>query len=923
MKRNVKKLLFGFMPIFGMLLAGCAFGPKSSSTTSTAPYVPPGGEPEDPGVAEDEITGIHMVRSQDFFMQRDEILDFNVTFDGAGDDSQKGISWTSSNPNVVKITPCQSNLEKSWYCTLTALREGSTTIKARSTYSPSLTATVSITVIDNTAYTYFWQKSNSGATKDDQKQFLDADGFTKTEGQVTFSGMTWSFEFEKAPIKVGGGQALKFGSKNDPFGAIHFEAENTRQISKISVLCSSAAEHIDDGSAHGKSGDVGTSNITIKVGDTTYVDNVSTPKNSNDSSIENGTITGATMIENPMEGKISIDFSPTYYDAETKENSGAIYLKAIIIEYFRGEVDHIAIEEVNEYNNQFFVGTKYNSSGIDVNAYYSVDPSIKVNVNFDSKFTMDNVDDSGRFEEPSDDQTINVSYTYNGKEVTTSYDVKVAPQVKEIVIDGDFDNDKVLLKDAIDYTGLSVKIYSEGSGDTKYLVQTIPLTDPSDNKLSGVFNSNSLPKYASKSLQDGFNVSMYHYLTGLSAQRTFEKDELVVKAVAKIDIIFNEMALYNLIEGTKVPYAGFFEAKITFDNDEESTYAFEELKDQTYYDETSGKTLERYNYINYSPVVVNKSFATNGFEVKVVDTIGSVSGTKKIEADDFVIKYLDSVQLNLTSSFKTTYEESDIYTFEGITVTMNYNDSTHEDISFADMKAMTTIVPKQDKPSDTETKKLFTITAPETVEKSHELGFDITITSILDSSITSTLHIDSGTISVTEIPTKQYTKVKAFNEVVANGTYIFVSIDDSGKNMVVLNGDLDEATFKEDKNYLYYSNNGETIGDSLQIKNGPISRAYLTASIFSETQVRFTHTKSNKYLSLKYGKNNFLQGASAAGTKMELTFDENYNAKFKFNDSGSDYYLRFKEDVKFGSWMLSTSGTFRQVQLYKLVGNVS
>ncbi len=925
MKKKFKYILLGSLPLFGLLVSGCSLLPKrkTTTTTPTEPYNPPSGEPDDPGTADNYITAIHMVRTKDFFMSREEVLDFNVTFDGGGDDSQKEIAWQTSNPNVIKIGKHSNHPDLTRYCSLTALREGTATIVARSLFNTSLTASVTITVLDNSYYTYIWQVTPKGNEK---ASFVDADGYPAKTGTVNFGEMTWSYEFEKAPIAVTGGQSLKFGSKNDPFGALHFETENEKPIRKISVLCSSSAEHIDDGSAHGTSGPVGTSNITIKVGDTTYVDNVSTPKNSNDSTIELDTITGGIRDTNPMNGKISIDFSPTYYDGATKENSGAIYLKAIIIEYYRGELDRIEVSEVNEYNNQFYVGTKFDPRGVEVNAYFSASPTTKVNVNHLADYSMNNIDGNGNFINPDESQTITASYTYINsdqiaKTVTSDFQVKVANRIKEFKVSGSLTNTEYLVKDTLDYSGLNLQIISEGD----VVVQDFNLNECFDDKFLAVFDVRNVQKYANKSLENEFAISFYHYLSSNTASYTFAAGSFVVKAVDSIEVIYDSTSPLSLIEGTKIDYADF-KVKIVYDNEDEDEFKFSELKNQTYFDEESGKDLERYNYINSSPLVADKAFATTGFTVTVKSTLNNKSGSLELKpTENFSIKYISGVTLSLTTLSKTSYEECDQMDYTGVNVAISYSDETSETFSLIEAKALTYVKEKTTSTGNktTENVPLFSINAPDSADKSMEAGFDISITSFIDSSITSTLHIDSGVISVTEIQAKNYTKIKSVDSLanVTGRNFVFVSYD-GAYSMRVWNANLNESAVRASGNY-FMINSETALGDNLSIKSGPLSRATFTLVSLGDGKFAIKHVNSNKY----FGGDSAMYGTtSSAKTQFVVTFDGDGNALFKatYTTSGATEirYIKFNTaggSNKFGGYKVTNTNN-KEIQLYELVG---
>lgn len=942
MKKKYLFALLGMLPLFGMIVSGCSCAQQEPEFEPVDPYVPPEGEPEDPETADNILTAIHMQRTKDFFMQKDEVLDFHVTFDNAGGEDQKGIKWSSTNPNIVKITQNERYPEKSYYVNLTALREGSCTITARSTFSTSLTCSVSITVIDNSEYTSFWQKNPDAY---EQKLFNNEYGLTSKTGSIKLGNLTWNFEFEKTPIAVGGGQLFKFGSKDAPFGSVHFDTVNTEKIRKISVLCSSSAEHIDDGSPYGKSGSVGTSKITIKVGDTVYVDNINTPKNSNDSSLELDTVTGGVYDTTPLEGNISIDFSPTYY-TDPNINSGAIYLKAIIIEYYRGPLDHIAVESVNDFNNQFYVGTKYNAKGIDVNAYFTEKPSVKVNVNHLASYQMDNIDESGNFIDSNAAQPINVSFEYAGVTKSTSYTVNVAPRISNIVIDGSLEeeNSKYLVRDEISYKGIHIKIYATGVEDP---VQTFDLDSIVDEKLLASFDVSNVHRYAIKTLQDGFTIYFEHLLSGISKSYTFEANEMIVKAVSKIDVEYKEGSpRLSLIEGASMTATNGYEnfnVKVTYDNDETTDFTFTELNNHKYYDVDESKEKVRFNFKAESPCVVDKSFATTGLPIVIKDMIGGVRGEFTYAPENFDLKYVTAIEL-LGTPAETTYHECDDLDFTGVTAKLTYSDETNETITFAELEALTTRFPTTTEGSS-EAKPLFNIYAPIQATAALTEGFDLRVASSRDPNISSTLRIENIT-SVEPIKAKRYLRIDSASEFVSGDKYLIVNVD-STMGMRVWNGDLSGVgatssstpPVSKADNYFNYTYS-EAISDELIIKSGQIDRATFVMTSYSGDPIKYSikHTGTNKYYKFDDGK--FTTSLNTK-TQVYMSFaeDEDPNvttehiglrAIYESTNYGittkSVAYLRFNVSTnKFGTYELgntTTRNNTREIAIYRLAGSV-
>lgn len=933
MKKKYLFALIGMLPLFGMIVSGCSCAQNDTDTTEPDPYVPPEGEPEDPETADDYITAIHMKRTKDFFMQRTEVLDFNVTFDGGGDDSQKEIEWKSSNPNVVKITKNSEHPDLTRYCTLHALKEGSATIVARSLFNTALTCKVSITVIDNSEYTYFWQMGSysSSSDKAEKNWFVDEDGYPSTEGTVKLGikdgpTMDWDYKFDQAPEKVGGGQALKFGSKANPFGKLHFEANPGKKIRKFSILCSSAARHIDDGSAYGKSDTVGSSNIKITIGGTTYVDTQPTPKNTNDSTIELDTVTGPTMDENPLEGKIEIDFSETHYDSEA--NAGAIYIKAIIIEYYRGNLHHIDVTSVNEYNQTFYVEHQFDNSGYEVNAYFK-DPDesdprefnpIPVNVNDSTAYYIQggNVDENGNFIGANPAQPITASYTYLGVTKDKTFDVKVADRITKIEARTKTENPaprEFLVKAPLDYQDYEIHIDTATEAD----VQVFDLANIATDQFAACFDTNNVHLYAIKALQSGFRISMVHYLSGLSVGLTIPENQFVIKVVQSIAMEYTGEATtlpLALEEGEELfehkvdstnKLSDVIKTTITYDNG--STLVVDKISDfkdnidqsnpntaYTYKDTVSGNTLFRFNYIPNSPLVTNKTFVNNGFEIVLKDAVGEAEGKITFAPSDITISYITKIQLRVDTFTKTAYEEATLADYTGLKMDIYYSGAPETPVekTLAEFSAMKTYLPgtktssaNKDKGNIVEANTnvaLFNFVAPKyTTASMQSEGFSLTATSINDEAITSTLVVPANTFTITPITDKVFTKVTSEDEIKISDTtynykYLITSYEGAGYTMKVWNGDLDDDNIVKKFNYFTYGD-GTQIGETITTRNPSMIKGLINLTSISEGfyGIRFESgkyfTSGNSTATKTTGKTN--------NTHWSIKFDESGNALIK------------------------------------------
>ena len=936
MKKTTKRILYGLIPVFCMVLSGCTlFGTKktskkkkstSSEPTSTEPYTPPSGDPDNPDVAPNYITGIGMKYTKDFYMQVGDELDFAVTFKGGGDESQKGIRWTTSNPKVISVT----TKEKTSQCVLSALREGTINLIATSTYNPSLTAQVGITVIDNSGYTYIYQKDKN--VKDD-KAFNDDEGRTKTDGTVTLAGQEWTFHFDTPEIAVGGGQSLKFGRGKVGYGNIDFILSNTRKVRKVSVLCSSAAKHIDDGSTYGTSEDHGSSKISINIGNTEYVAPTFTPKNSNDTDLELDTISGVTDNSGALSGDIHIHFSPAYND-ESGVNKGAIYLRSIIIEYYRGDLTRIEVDHPDNY----FVGTKIREQDNVVTAYFSESSTIGVIVTRFAQFETTGLDKDGCFATANVSQTINVSYSFDkGGVIQTkslSYTVHVYDRLKQIAFEGSLTKNTYLVYEAMDYSGININLYVDDGTNTPAF--TYSLNEYKDEAFLDIFDISQVHAYAITQMASGFTISLKHKMTGLNGSHSFASGDIVIKEVKGIEITYKDGAEFSASykEGDEYSYEDF-KATITFSNDETETYAFSDLKKQTY--NIDGKNnVARYNYTNYSPLVAAKKHGTEGFTVKVVSTINNVAGTFDVSAEQIEIVEISALKLNFTSFSDPDYEEYDKMNYGGVTLDITYSDgSSSNGIEFDAAALMKTKVAEiKDGNWKVVEKPLFSVDAPEVATRDMaNNGFTIKFTSYFNSTVTATLDIPENAINVSYYTPKTYTQITDKAQLTSGARYVFVYVVETDTKLAkVWNGALDTDSAVKPDNFVNYTHSG-IIGSTVEFADKNVENAYFTISDLSTIDGELTYKiihQTGKYLSITKSGCSISQKTDSNVNPIKIRFTANGNAKITASSTDFQkqvYYYHSGSDECIKAYNIpgsptdateGTDNTHRPIRIYKI-----
>lgn len=537
MAKNSFIKIFG-LSIVGFLVAGCG-GASPNPTGSNSDESPTtntsiSGSPSAPTGADREVTGIKLKWGTDFYMQVGQVLDFNATIEGKVDESKKGVAWRVSNPYVVNVDV----LEDTSKITLTALKEGTVTLTANSTYSPSYEKSVSISVIDESYYTYLFQQNDTGKTADKNQNKFNGEETALASGSAELNGMNWDFTIETPENnKVTGGQMLKFGTSEKPLGALTLSTTNTKKIRKLSLYCSSNARHIDDGSSHGSSEKEGSSILSVKIGETTYINNVATPKYSTEKAVD--IVTGGDLGDNPLSGDISISFSAPKKDAGSDVNGGSIYLKAIIIEYYRGPLDSIELDGLTyddegtpiryEKTYQFYKGGYFNHDGVKVYAKYSEDAA-KIDVTRFATFTTDNLDKEGKFNVKNITQDVKVSYTYFTSDKSSStkvenYDINIADSIKNISVTGPLTKTSYTELEKIDYSGITIHVNTETVDDFK----TYELADYESVRFQDIFDASKVETTAKKEMEKGFSFTLTHKATGLVFNVSFVANEISVK----------------------------------------------------------------------------------------------------------------------------------------------------------------------------------------------------------------------------------------------------------------------------------------------------------------------------------------------------------------------------------------------------------
>ena len=542
MKKSSKFLFLSGLSFFALLISACSLfngggNGEGGDTSNTDDTNLPNPDLPDPEEADPEVTNIKLKYTTDFFMKVGEVLDFNASFDGISQltDEQKGVAWTQTNSSVLRIDVNPTETRK---CNFTALKEGTTKITATSTYNDGYSKSVNVTVIDESIYTYSFQVMTDSV----KNKFNDSEaGTAKASGTASLNGYDWDFEFENPAIKVSGSQMLTFGKGDVSFGNIYFRYANpdNYKIRSIKVICSSAAP-IESGSGQDtRYADYGSASIAIKIGEFEYVNNPHTPKHKTAQPLD--VVTGGDLGADPKSGPVEIQFGPTYKHVGEETLGGAVYLKSVIIEYYRGPVTSLEVSNLT-YNNgsgdvrydstyQFYRGTALNTKGVVVKAKYQERPTEEVDVTRFVSYSTPNLT-NGKFNDDADgEQDVTASYTYASapdvsSTVNDTYPITVAPAITSIEMSGSFVDSEYDDGELIDYDGKVITIAVEGNGSFK----TYQLKDYDKNPFMDAFDASNVVKEATNALQvNGFSFYIKHVVSGINTKCEFAAGEIKVE----------------------------------------------------------------------------------------------------------------------------------------------------------------------------------------------------------------------------------------------------------------------------------------------------------------------------------------------------------------------------------------------------------
>lgn len=365
--------IFGWQP----------FGGKNNNDNSrTDPPI------EDADVDENKhANSISADPSAPFYLKLNETRTISVSLSPAPTrDLEKEFTWKITAGDGISIPAG----EKSNKIVVTATKISmNNVITVTNDYNTKLTKTFTVNVIDyDESKDYVWQYQSS-----DRAQFgyenVEGKKAGIEEGDAVLNGVSWHFTRSKVTSLQSSMGAIGFGKGDEPEPHVHLETENERTVNQIIVEAASANS---------------LAKMTIKVGDTVYMDNrtLSEPNNKVIGQLVSDEVT-------PASGKIQIDIYTDDYDSSRKDDPtylhpGAAYLKSMII-IFNESLPNKTISLVKNIS-EIVSGEKYFILGSSDLGYGFLDGSLKSKVKetplyLDGFTFADNVEVAHNFEKYS------------------------------------------------------------------------------------------------------------------------------------------------------------------------------------------------------------------------------------------------------------------------------------------------------------------------------------------------------------------------------------------------------------------------------------------------------------------------------------------------------------------------------------------
>lgn len=490
-----KTAIILFPALAALILCGCGKrGGDSTSNSSIVTTSSPSSSSSStsatgPKPADQHVTGISISPTKPFMAQIGDVRKFNVSHEGSPtDQTEKSVTWSLSDKNIASLELIETTGGYFYNAQVTFLKEGKVTITVTSDYNTKLTKSVDVTVVSQSEYNYLWNCAEGDKTK-----FTKIDPNQPTpqliEDDVTLNGLTWHVKRYEATKDAYGSQNIQFGY-GDKEGQIDFTLVNTKEVESIQVGCSSKAETIGIDPETGREiqADYGSSKLTIKVGDETYLSPTNTAKGTTPEALSTPSRSSYSS------GNITLSFSASV---------GYIAIQNIFIKYTH-YLDSLSVNTDN-CKTTFEVNDKFDYGGLIAKATYKNDVK-EYDVSSSVIVTPPDLSTTGN------NKVVDVSFTDSGKTVSTSYliDVVAPRTVESVSIIGSPNVTKYFVGDAMSYDGLTVVVNFTNASSEVLLI-------PTQNQ--GDFTDVNVPAIASISMNDAWSISLTY--RGFDASKDF------------------------------------------------------------------------------------------------------------------------------------------------------------------------------------------------------------------------------------------------------------------------------------------------------------------------------------------------------------------------------------------------------------------
>lgn len=497
-----KKILFTLPLIGAFLLSGCKiklFGKtlylfEKAPEKSEKEQVHVEGDPiviDDvtPSAATQHATSLSMTPNAPFYLKVGETRDISVTLSPSPTlDSEKTFKWSKNNNNISYVVNESSTNKVS----VTGVTPGTTELTALNEYNYTLTKTFTIKVIDfDEENDYLWQYKSSDRAEFGYDYQTAKQG--TLEGDANLGGMTWHYTRSNLSSLQSSMGAVGFGKGEAPETHVHLETENIRLVEKFTIEAASAKS---------------LAKMTIKVGDTVYMNNKEVPADSWDII---GTITSDPVL--PVDGKIEIDIYTPEFDSSKAEDPdykkpGAFYLKSILINFKEEVISYIDFDVSSKHKVDYFKGESFTTDGMKLNKVSNRGVLIPIDIEKEEdagnlKFTA-----AGFDSESHEAKEVEIELSLEGYEepFILIYQVHVRLESwtpESIVVEGSIEHQNLIEGDEVDYSNLSVKVvYQAASSDYMYL------DFEESNILSFSYGDEGDPFVAEKVMESGYVISV-------------------------------------------------------------------------------------------------------------------------------------------------------------------------------------------------------------------------------------------------------------------------------------------------------------------------------------------------------------------------------------------------------------------------------